>query len=80
MCIASVCFQGCDVKNSKTNLIFLIRPFFYITEEPGLKCKHLENKKSFQGEIKSIFPLFKGHPAAKNYLRPESEPLSVGAY
>ena len=29
-----------------------------MTEEPGLKCKHLENEKNFQGEIKKHFSSF----------------------
>ena len=43
MCIAIVCFPGSDVINFEINLIILIKPFFY-----------LENKKSFQGEVKRI--------------------------
>ena len=40
------------------NLIFLIEPFSYMTKKWKKKSKYLENKKSFKGEIKSIFHLF----------------------
>ena len=46
-------------------------------KEPKQKSEHLENKKSFRGEIKSIFPNFKELPVAKNCLRPESAPLKT---
>ena len=29
MCIAIVCFPGCNITNFETNLIFLIKQFFY---------------------------------------------------
>ena len=47
VCIAIVCFTGCDVINLEINLIFLIKPFFYMTEKLRQKFKYLENKKSF---------------------------------
>ena len=34
LCIAIVCFPGCDVINFEINLIFLIKSFFYMTERP----------------------------------------------
>ena len=37
------------------NLIFLIKPFLYITKKSRKKLKYLENGKSFWGEIKNIF-------------------------
>ena len=58
MCIAIVCFPGCDVMNFEIILIFLIKPFFYMTKKSRLKFKYLENEKSFKGEIKSIFHYF----------------------
>ena len=33
MCIAIVCFPGCNVINSEINLIFLIKPFSYMTKK-----------------------------------------------
>ena len=53
------------------NLIFLIKPFCYMTKKSRQKLKYLENEKSFWGEIKSIFHHFKGLSIAKN----ESAPL-----
>ena len=58
VCIAIVCFPGCDVINFEMNLIFLIKPFFYMTEKSRQKFKYLENENSFQDEIKSIFHHF----------------------
>ena len=40
------------------NLIFLIKPFWYMTEKSRQKFKYNENEKSFWGEIKSIFHNF----------------------
>ena len=45
--IAIVCFSGCGVIHFENNLIFLIKPFFYMTKTSSLKFKYLENKKSF---------------------------------
>ena len=47
MCIKIVCYPGCDVMDFETNLIFLIKPFFYITKKSWQKLKYLENEKSF---------------------------------
>ena len=38
-----------------SELIFLDKPFCYMTKRSRQKLKYLENKKSFSGEIKSIF-------------------------
>ena len=46
--------------NFEINLIFLIKPFFYMTKKSRQKFKYLENGKSFQDEIKSIFIILKG--------------------
>ena len=58
MCIAIVCFPGCDAINFEMNLIFLIKPFFYISKKSRQTVKYLENEKSFQGEMKNIFHYF----------------------
>ena len=58
ICIAIVCFLDRDVINSEINLIFLIKPFFHMTRKSWQKFKHLDNEKSFLGEIKSIFHHF----------------------
>ena len=44
-----VCFPGCDVINFEINLIFLIKPFFYMTKKSRQKFKYFENGKSFLG-------------------------------
>ena len=58
MSFAIVCFPGCDVINYEINLMFQIKAFLYVIEKSIQKFKYLENKKGFQGEIKSIFHLF----------------------
>ena len=47
MCIAIACLPGCDVMNFEINLIFLIKPFLYMTKKSTQKLKYLENEKSF---------------------------------
>ena len=48
-----------------------------MTKKSIQNVKYLENEKSFQGEIKSIFHIiFKWLSFAKNCLRPESALLS----
>ena len=47
MCIGIACFPGCDVINFEINLIFLIKPFFYISKKLRQKFKYLDNKKIF---------------------------------
>ena len=66
MCTVFVWLPVLDMIKFEINLIFLIKPFFYIIKKSRQKFKHLENKKSFQGEIKSIFlPFLKGFQLAK---------------
>ena len=33
ICVLQLCFPGCDVINFETSLIFLIKPFFYLTNK-----------------------------------------------
>ena len=40
------------------NLVFLIKPFWYMTEKPRQKLRYLENEKSFLVEIKSSYHHF----------------------
>ena len=47
MCIAIVYFPRCDVINYEINVIFSIRPFFYIIKKSRQKFKYLENEKSY---------------------------------
>ena len=58
ICITTVFYPGCDVIKFETTLIFLIKLFCYLTKKSIQKFKCLENKKSFWGEIKSIFNHF----------------------
>ena len=48
-----------------------------MTKKSRQKRKYLPNKKSFCGEIKSIFHHFKELSVVKNCLRPESGPLKM---
>ena len=50
--------SSCDVIKSEINLIFLIKPFWYMTKKSKQKLKYLESEKSFWGEIKSYFHHF----------------------
>ena len=45
MCIAIVCKPGCDVINFKINLIFLIKPFFYMTKNVKTKTEICRERK-----------------------------------
>ena len=47
MCIAIVSFPGFDVIKFEINLIFLIKPFFYLTKNSRQKFKYLEKKRAF---------------------------------
>ena len=69
---------GCDVTNFETNLIFLIKPFSYMTKKSRQNIKCLESQKSFYGEIKNIFHHIKKIciKIDENCLRPRSELLS----
>ena len=58
MCIAIVYEPGYDAINFEVNLIFLIKPFFWMTKMSWQKLKYLENKKSFWDEIKNFFHHF----------------------
>ena len=49
------CLLCCDVVNFEINLIFLIKPFSYMNKKSREKFKYLENEKSFEREIKSVF-------------------------
>ena len=56
--IAIASYPGCDVMDFEINLIILISPFFLHDQKLMTKLKYLENEKSFQGGIKSIFHHF----------------------
>ena len=61
--------------NLKLTLSFLSSHFCYTTKKSRQKLTYLENEKSFRGEIKDIFIIFKGLSVLKNCLGPESVPL-----
>ena len=54
MGIVIVCQPGCDVINFEINLMLLIELLFYMTKKSRKKIKNLENKNSFEYEIKTI--------------------------
>ena len=43
----AICTQYCEILNFEINIMFLIKPFFYMTKKPTQKSKYLENEKSF---------------------------------
>ena len=47
ICIAIVCFPGCDAINFEILSFFIIKPFFYMTKKSRQKYKNLDNEKSF---------------------------------
>ena len=48
MCIAIVCYPGCDVMDFQINLIFLIEPFFLHDEKFMTKTYFSRTKKEFK--------------------------------
>ena len=46
-CIAIVCWPRCDVIDFQINLIYLMKPFSYMTKKSRQKFKYLDNEKSF---------------------------------
>ena len=69
--------QAVASSNLKLPLSFLSSRFVTWLKKSRQKLQYLENKKSFLGELKSIFHHFKGLPVAKICLRPESAPLNA---
>ena len=57
-CTKTVCQPSSDVIKFEIYLIFLIKPFQYMTKKSRQKLKYLENEKSFWGKIKGIFNNF----------------------
>ena len=56
----------CDVTKFEIKLIFLIKPFRYMTKKSRQNLKYLENEKSFLGKIKKHFlSLLKGFELEK---------------
>ena len=60
MCIVNICFPVCDIISLKINFSFFLSSCFPTwPKQSEQKCKYLQNKNSFLGEIKSIFQHFK---------------------
>ena len=51
-----------------------------MTKKSRQKLKYLENEKSFWGDTKRIFVIFKELSVVKNCLRPESATLKPVAF
>ena len=47
MCIAIVCYPGCDAVGFEIKRPFLIKPFFFMKKTLRQKIIYLENEKSF---------------------------------
>ena len=62
MYIETVCFPGCDAMNFETNLIFLIKPVFYMIKMLRKKV----TKRAFKVKMS----------VDKNSLRPKRLPLT----
>ena len=60
MCIAIVRFQDLDIINCEIILIFLVKPFLYMTKKPRQKYKYLENKKLLGWNEKHSSSFLKG--------------------
>ena len=54
MWIAIFC-AGCEAIIFEINVIFLIKPFLYMTEKSRQEFRYLGNENSFSGKMKSIF-------------------------
>ena len=46
MCLQFASFPDCEVINFEINLIFLIKPFFYMTKKSSQKFEYPENEES----------------------------------
>ena len=59
MCIVIVCLPDCDVINFEINLIFLIKPFFYMTKKSRQNLNILRKKRAFFSSFWKGFQLAK---------------------
>ena len=48
ICITIVYWPGCEVIKFEINLIFLIKPFCYMTKKSRQKLKYLEDERAFE--------------------------------
>ena len=58
-------FPGCDVVNFEIILIFLIKPFFYMTKKSRQKFRCLENENIFMWNKKHFSSFFKSFQLPK---------------
>ena len=66
MCIAIVCYPGCDVMDFEINLIFLIKPFFL--QDPKVMAKteiSWERKELLRSNKKHLSSFLKGFQLSK---------------
>ena len=56
MCTAIVCSPGCDVKNFKINLIFLIKLFLYISKSQKKNVNILATSKTWTQTSQTLDP------------------------
>ena len=80
MCITIVCQPDCDVIKFEINLMFLIKPFCYMTKSSRQKFKYPETKRTFEVKWKAFFIISEGLSVAKNGLRPERAPWELLFY
>ena len=71
VCIAVICFLGCDAIDFKINLIFLVKPLLYMTKKSRKIWNILGTKRAFKVKPKAFFIIFKGLSVPKYCLRPE---------
>ena len=67
-CAAIFRYQFCDVINFEIYLSFLTKPFSSMSKSSEQKLKYLKKERTFSGEMKTIFRLFKGRSDMRVYL------------
>ena len=67
-CAAIFRYQFCDVINFEIYLSFLTKPFSSMSKSSEQKLKYLKKERTFSGEMKTIFCLFKGRSDIRVYL------------
>ena len=70
ICIAIVCFQGCDATNLEINLIILIKQ-----KSQDKTLNVLRTKTALKVKQKAFFITFQGLLVTNNFIRPKGVPL-----
>ena len=65
VCIAVVYFPSCNVINFEINLIFLIKPFFYIAKKSRQNLNVLRTKRAFRWNKKHFSSILKDFHLSK---------------